>query len=795
MPVLSHLFEIYMPTQCKCGKPLPAELRDEVFKEIMAEFEKWFGGATIKKFPDSLDEPDAQNRPKVIRARGIWGSSEEDVDIIYSNANSGQYIAFKEVLPALAERAANRLAQYAVAYSIDKNMRLVKGKPGKCVHNQRSKSTKAASDKRLLRKQRILVALLRLDGIATLRQLFCYALNFDELDEVLSKEKFTESIRHSFSEETPIVCAGMRGFKIIHIRLNGDLQRGKVNAVTEYLSRAFPKLRALYAFSDSAHQEWDFIVTRSQSRKGRPAKIIINRMHVTQGKHERNVAERLSSVDFDQKDRRLTAGSIQRAFYEAFDVKGISDDFFNAYAEVFDTVKKSIKRLESADDEDSSRHLFAQSLFNRLIFIYFIEKKGWLKWGVRKDYLKALWEDYQTKKIRGSNFYNDRLRVLFFHGLNKKEEESDRYRRLIGSVPFLNGGLFEEAAYERLPAIQVPDRCFPQIFEELFDKFNFTVSESTPLEQEVAVDPEMLGTIFEELVTGKHEQGAYYTPKPIVSYMCRQALTCYLQRELRKENSIAIRDFIEEKDPSGLSDPEAALKALQMVTVCDPACGSGAYLLGMLHELMELRGALFGENKLGAEKSYQRKLEIIQRNLYGVDIDPFAVNIARLRLWLSLAVEFDDDALPPPLPNLEFKVEVGDSICGPSTSGVGGPLIRDQIIGKYMDLKSIYAGTSQEAEKQRLKSELSKVREEIRGWTPSEEGSQGFDWRVEFTEIFKNGGFDIVITNPPYVRAGLIKDIKPILRRNYPEVFSGMADLYCYFYARAIEILKSGGIL
>ncbi len=171
------------------------------------------------------------------------------------------------------------------------------------------------------------------------------------------------------------------------------------------------------------------------------------------------------------------------------------------------------------------------------------------------------------------------------------------------------------------------------ILQDLFARFNFTVTESTPLDVEVAVDPEMLGKVFEELVTGRHESGSYYTPKPIVSFMCREALKGHLETRCPSES---IERFVDEHDATHLRDGEAVLEALRNVKCCDPACGSGAYLLGMMHELLDLRACLFAANrKLDPIKNYERKLEIIQSNVYGVDLDPFAINIARLRLSLG----------------------------------------------------------------------------------------------------------------------------------------------------------------
>lgn len=163
-------------------------------------------------------------------------------------------------------------------------------------------------------------------------------------------------------------------------------------------------------------------------------------------------------------------------------------------------------------------------------------------------------------------------------------------RPIIGDVPYLNGGLFEKNEDDNDDAIVVPDAAIETILEDLFGRFNFTVTESTPLDVEVAVDPEMLGRVFEELVTGRHETGSYYTPKPVVSFMCREALKGHIGARLPNDSPEAVQRFVEEHDPAGLRDPEGTLEALRNVTVCDPACGSGAYLLGMLHELLEAAG-------------------------------------------------------------------------------------------------------------------------------------------------------------------------------------------------------------
>jgi len=396
-------------------------------------------------------------------------------------------------------------------------------------------------------------------------------------------------------------------------------------------------------------------------------------------------------------------------------------------------------------------------------------------------------------------FYYERLYNLFFHGLGAQDDvgiikinRGGLFKEFIGTVPYLNGGLFEEDDDDKDGGIKVPDEAIRAILHDLFDHFNFTVTEATPLDVEVAVDPEMLGKVFEELVTGRHETGSYYTPKPIVSFMCREALKGYLESSRPKEKSESIAKFVEQHDPGALRDAEAVLEALRRVRVCDPACGSGAYLLGMLHELMDLRTCLFSTKSLDPISAYDRKLEIIQRNVYGVDIDAFAVNIARLRLWLSLAVEFDGDD-PPPLPNLKFEIEEGDSLAAPGPQP-GQVSMWQEETDRLCKTKAAYIRAHGDTKKT-LEQKIISLKRSISSWTHHGDWVDGFDWAVEFAEVFAEGGFDIVVANPPYVRMELFKDFKPILRSNFPSVHAERADLYCYFYARGLELLRPNGML
>lgn len=597
-------------------------------------------------------------------------------------------------------------------------------------------------------------------------------------------------------------------FSIIYCELQSErLLRTNQRPIIDQIARRHDFFMIVFRNQPSNLDDvvWEFVNVRVKEENNRRLRLV---RRISVGPIERlhnrlyTAAQRLALIDINEKPD-ISAIELKNLHDRAFDVEAVTKAFFGTYRDVFKAVESSTQGISG-----DTRRLFTQRMFNCLMFIVFLEHKGWLQFQDRPDYLYALWEDYKRQRQQepGVNFYRDRLQLLFFAGLNTPNEvnvmqagghNQGMIQRLIGVVPYLNGGLFEEEDEDRDPEIVIPDEVFERILDDLFYHFNFTVMENSPQEIEVAVDPEMLGRIFEELVTGRHETGSYYTPKSVVSFMGREALKGYLQTACPSEKPDSLAAFVDQHNPAGLNDPEAVLEALKSVRICDPACGSGAYLLGMLHELIDLRACLFTTQGLDSITVYQRKLEIIQRNLYGVDIDPFAVNIARLRLWLSLIVDFEGDN-PPPLPNLDFKIETGDSLIAPDPSGGLQPdMFRRQQIQEFLRLKAAYL-TAHHGEKITLRRQIEDKRVEIAEWVRAGTG-EGFDWAVEFAEVFHmnqgTGGFDIVLANPPYVRQELIKDQKPALRQVYGDLYTGTADLYVYFYLRALELLKPGGML
>jgi hypothetical protein len=644
----------------------------------------------------------------------------------------------------------------------------------------------------------VLTLLQNFRGVEPMKELFWSRLNYERVNRPTTRRGWPGSAAEVLADDPTLLAAGGQGgdFRVLYSRLAKDrLSLADERIVTSRLLKDHPY--GLFIFSDRTQTNWHLLNVKMAEEEEK--RKLFRRVTVGPNEKMRTACQVISQLDLASVSPNpfgLSPLVIQERHDQAFDVEPVTQAFYEQYKAVFKGVEGLIRGLR----DEAHKRPFTQRLFNRLMFIAFIQKKGWLKFGkTNQDYLSALWADYKKNGDKDMGFYHERLFNLFFHGLGAQDDvgiikinRGGFLSNVIGTVPYLNGGLFEEDEDDQDGGIKVPDEAIRSILQGLFEHFNFTVTEATPLDIEVAVDPEMLGKVFEELVTGRHETGSYYTPKPIVSFMCREALKGYLESNLPKDKPESVAKFVDEHDPGGLRDAEGALEALRRVRVCDPACGSGAYLLGMLHELMDLRTCLFSAKRVDPISAYDRKLEIIQRNVYGVDSDVFAVNIARLRLWLSLAVEFEGDD-PPPLPNLKFEIEEGDSLAAPGPEPHQGVMWAKDI-EQFGETKAKYIKAHGQLKKS-LEQAVLELKHSIASWAHNGSTIAGFDWAVEYAEVFRDGGFDIVVANPPYVRMELFKEIKPVLRANFPLIHAERSDLYCYFYGRGIEILKPSGML
>ena len=625
--------------------------------------------------------------------------------------------------------------------------------------------------------------------VAEMRRLFVEIMDFSPATGTVSLAKARKSVALPENAER---LATMSGVTAVYFALDDpSTNRVRKAEAAEAAKLVSDELAGdiLLVFMNSSNSQVHFIYPTFEGRRPSLRRLVIER-----DLPRRTAIHQLSNIYWNWEDTRNIHGALQKVY----DVEAVTAQFFQRYKTIFDSVMEEVQGFGSDDGEQEAKKLFVQTLFNRMMFVYYLSRKGWITFNGSKDYLNALWNDYPARS-EDKNFYSNRLIPLFFTGLNNPRsadlmKDNPAMHALIGDVPFLNGGLFDQWEGDDKPGVVVPDDAIEMILGELFDRFNFTVMESTPFDVEVAVDPEMLGKVFEELITERHKTGAFYTPRPIVSFMCRESLKGYLESSDTGATPEAIRFFVDEGEASGLSMSTAprVAQALAEITVVDPACGSGAYLVGMMQELVELQTTLYS-NQLSHESKdmYALKLAIIERNIYGADIDPFAVNIAMLRLWLSLSIEGED---PMPLPNLDFKVVCGNSLTGPNPTAEDGEDMFRAEAHRYAEeiarLKGRHLRSVGDA-KSALAHQLGGVRAQLAKTLGGAQAPPGaVDWRVEFAEVFDRGGFDIVLANPPYE---VVKD--PSLRSMYNEGVYGRMNLYGLFIQRSLQLMGEGASL
>ena len=493
---------------------------------------------------------------------------------------------------------------------------------------------------------------------------------------------------------------------------------------------------------------------------------------------------------------------------EAFSVEALTNEFFGKYKEEYDKfveyitgkryVKKGNKYVEAIIHEphptlypcfsnnDKLVRDYVKKMLGRIVFLHFLQKKGWLgvpyneEWGSGdRNFMLNLFKKATEKQQE--NFLDEVLEGLFAEGLDcNRADKSDLYDTKVEGlrncrIPYLNGGLFERDYLDEL-AVRFPAEYFDSLLTML-SQYNFTIDENDPNDAEVGVDPEMLGRIFENLLEDNKDKGAFYTPKEIVQYMCRESLIAYLQTDQNEEDKETIRKFVTTHDAELLGDLKSDIEQkLLDVKICDPAIGSGAFPMGLLRELFFCRSAI--EPNI-IENAANIKRYIIQNNIYGVDIERGAVDIARLRFWLALIV---DEKTPEALPNLDFKIMQGNSLLeqyngvdlSTMTEKKAGTeqsiTIFESILDFYRknlrDKLAEYYSCPEHTKKVQLRKDIADiVKQEL-----TEQGihvdfkdmdlsanSQFFLWHTWFHDVFsrpsKEGGFDITIGNPPYISA------------------------------------------
>ena len=545
----------------------------------------------------------------------------------------------------------------------------------------------------------------------------------------------------------------------------------------------------------------------------------------------------------------------------AFGINKITDDFYYDYCICFDKLYEHLVNNEAFIKEsynvgyDSVKDFavtFAKKTLGQIVFLFFLQKKGWL--GVPLDKMwgegnKNYFAD-EIKKYNGDNFFNDFLEPFFYNALNNKRDD-DEYNGY--KIPFLNGGLFhpiKEYDWENTN-FSIPNNIWYDSSEngffDILSQYNFTVDESDPLEQDIAVDPEMLGKIFEKLLNpeDRHSKGAHYTPREIVKYLCVETLSRRLANDLGLnynsiKNYILYNDALEEKT---LIEQNAEIidACLSKYTILDPAVGSGAFLVGMLNEIVNLRINL-GKYIPGYENrtAYALKKECIQNNLYGVDIEYDAIEIAKLRLWLSLIVDQEikeQSDKPKPLPNLQFSLRVGNSVIdeykgiklwnnrwhtknykkggfGVYQTNLFGVKNLEVVYNKLKLAKNRFFELNDESAKLSALKEIEGLQMDFIAATLQDEGEYDiipeiqqmqrkntkpfFIWQLEFEKIFEeNKGFDIVVFNPPYIDSETMTKIMPDVREYCKDKYKsakGNWDFFVIFIELAMLLSNKNGV-
>ncbi len=403
-------------------------------------------------------------------------------------------------------------------------------------------------------------------------------------------------------------------------------------------------------------------------------KLTLDKEDIKSKRDYYSVIQTLANMEYEDK---ASWREVWRKWKKAFSVERVTEEFFERYKEIFFKLRDELHKQRIPSKES---HEFTLQFLNRIMFIYFISKKNWLE---KSKFVDWLWSSYkELGKFNSNEFYEEWLKQVFLKAFNNRANEikglPDEVVKVISNVPYLNGGLFRENDLDNLK-VQISDRMFQKILE-FFESYNFTIKEDMPLESEVAVDPQMIGYVYESLanvaeeIYDRNDLGIFYTPRVEVDFMCRRSLVEYLSKnlsEIPKEKFYhLIFDPLEEKDKIENWFAKENLwrkleDTLNNLSVVDPACGSGAFLVGMLNVVSDIYRMVY--KRIGSSLTdFALKNRVIQYSLYGVDVMPWAIHAAELRLWLQLIVETDfkkeELRQHPLLPNLNLNLRVGDSL-------------------------------------------------------------------------------------------------------------------------------------
>ena len=669
------------------------------------------------------------------------------------------------------------------------------------------------------------------------------------LESLPERRQLAEATGIRSIKQVGMMYVGVEPLQIFDVTVNDRvmMERNRVNiqrlirAVMDQFSCAF----MLFHYEDDTRWDWRFTYCRKSGNKEETTDSKRYTFLLGPGQSCRTATDNFMAL-YDKRNS-LEIKDIENAF----NVEALSKEFFGKYkAQYEDFVNYMVAPANGMrqhfidtdfdhtgmtadkirDREEKPIRDYVKKLLGRIVFLHFLQKKGWLgvpagkEWGEGdRDFMLNIFKN--ANESQKENFLDDILEDLFAEGLDRnRSDQGDLYDTKVEGfrncrIPYLNGGLFERDILDKKPS-HFPASYFNSLLTML-SQYNFTIDENDPNDAEVGVDPEMLGRIFENLLEDNKDKGAFYTPKEIVQYMCRESLIAYLQTDMREEDKECIRQFVTTHDASLLGELKEYIdQKLCNVKICDPAIGSGAFPMGLLRELFFCRSAI--EPNI-IENAANIKRHIIQNNIYGVDIERGAVDIARLRFWLSLIV---DEKSPEALPNLDFKIMQGNSLLeqykGADLSTmtekkVGSEhsiTLFDTMLDVYRknlrDKLAEYYVCPEHDKKAQLRKDIADiVKQEL-----IEQGihidfedmdlsanSQFFLWHTWFHDVFSRPskeGFDIVIGNPPY-GAKYDNQTKRYYKNSYVTAKSirglqkGSLDTYTLFIELGYNLLRKNG--